>query len=502
MTSCVLFSFISATKPLQKERKEEENDDPFTFVDGEFSRGLQCFGSSFLDLSLLVVFSTVVFMFRQVQHSRTLLCAEPNEPRACVRTPPMWRARNSHHLRGIACFVYVDFASLLAVCCFLITSMPSPRQQAARLCLIFVPPVQQSKQKVGDHLPQKEAQRAETAKIMASNFSAPREEDLYSVLGVARSATHDDIRRAYKRLALQWHPDKNPDNREEAEEQFKAVSRAYEVLGKEASRGVYDKYGMAGLEQAAGASGHTSNTADDGDDAFFSASRFGRHQRQRQQHHGYQHQGEHRGHAPHAFFFHDPFEVFRQFFAEMPMMGGGFAHDPFFGAMGFGRMLGNHNAHHQAYLNRHMNAHAAAHQEQQQRQQQLRQQQHQALMDPFALMMHNGPGGLFGAFGMEPVGASFGGMGGVSSSSVSFASSGFGGGGTSVQRSTVEEVRNGRRVVRSVVRTTDSRGNVHEDVDERVEELPRHRSQPSAAHLPQIQSHWQQGHRGSTGRWA
>ncbi|KFP33895.1 DnaJ subfamily B member 6, partial [Colius striatus] len=52
----------------------------------------------------------------------------------------------------------------------------------------------------------------------------------YKVLGLQRSASQDDIKKAFHKLALQWHPDKNPSNKEEAEKNFKAVVEAYNVL--------------------------------------------------------------------------------------------------------------------------------------------------------------------------------------------------------------------------------------------------------------------------------
>lgn len=52
----------------------------------------------------------------------------------------------------------------------------------------------------------------------------------YEILDVPRSASADDIKKAYRRKALQWHPDKNPDNKEFAERKFKEVAEAYEVL--------------------------------------------------------------------------------------------------------------------------------------------------------------------------------------------------------------------------------------------------------------------------------
>lgn len=55
-------------------------------------------------------------------------------------------------------------------------------------------------------------------------------EDYYKVLGVAKNATSEDIKKAYKKNALRWHPDKNPNNKEEATSKFKEVCEAYEVL--------------------------------------------------------------------------------------------------------------------------------------------------------------------------------------------------------------------------------------------------------------------------------
>jgi len=72
--------------------------------------------------------------------------------------------------------------------------------------------------------------------------------DYYEILGVSRDATKDEIKRAYRRLAKKYHPDLNPDNREEAEEKFKEISEAYEVLMDDKKREIYDKYGEEGLK--------------------------------------------------------------------------------------------------------------------------------------------------------------------------------------------------------------------------------------------------------------
>ena len=70
--------------------------------------------------------------------------------------------------------------------------------------------------------------------------------DYYEVLGVARGASADDIKRAYRKLALQFHPDKNPGNAE-AEEKFKEAAEAYEVLSSPEKKARYDQFGHAGV---------------------------------------------------------------------------------------------------------------------------------------------------------------------------------------------------------------------------------------------------------------
>lgn len=79
--------------------------------------------------------------------------------------------------------------------------------------------------------------------------------DYYEVLGVSRDATPDEIKRAYRRLAKQYHPDMHQDNKEEAAEKFKEISEAYEVLMDKEKRAAYDTYGHAGVEKTFGKGG-------------------------------------------------------------------------------------------------------------------------------------------------------------------------------------------------------------------------------------------------------
>lgn len=110
--------------------------------------------------------------------------------------------------------------------------------------------------------------------------------DYYDVLEVKRDATEQEIKKAYRKLALKWHPDKNPTKKEEAERKFKQLSEAYEVLSDKEKRKIYDRYGKEGLINGAG----TTSSAFD-DLAGFHFGTF----------HG-------------GFTFRDPEEVFREFF--------------------------------------------------------------------------------------------------------------------------------------------------------------------------------------------
>lgn len=110
--------------------------------------------------------------------------------------------------------------------------------------------------------------------------------DYYRILEVSRQASTAEVKKAYRKLALKWHPDKNPDNPEEANKRFKEISEAYEVLSDEKKRRVYDQYGKEGLTGDRGARGRSRHHGDSDFDFAF----------------GF------------PFTFRDPEDVFREFF--------------------------------------------------------------------------------------------------------------------------------------------------------------------------------------------
>ncbi|BBG65392.1 chaperone protein DnaJ [Hydrogenimonas sp.] len=71
--------------------------------------------------------------------------------------------------------------------------------------------------------------------------------DYYEILEISRESSQEEIKKAYRKMALKYHPDRNPDDKE-AEERFKLVNEAYQVLSDESKRSIYDRYGKAGLE--------------------------------------------------------------------------------------------------------------------------------------------------------------------------------------------------------------------------------------------------------------
>jgi len=78
--------------------------------------------------------------------------------------------------------------------------------------------------------------------------------DYYEVLGVERGSSEAELKKAYRRLAMKYHPDRNPDDKA-AEEQFKEANEAYEVLSDSSKRAAYDQYGHAGVDPSMGGGG-------------------------------------------------------------------------------------------------------------------------------------------------------------------------------------------------------------------------------------------------------
>jgi molecular chaperone DnaJ len=83
-------------------------------------------------------------------------------------------------------------------------------------------------------------------------MASSTEFDFYEVLGVERDASGDQIKSAYRKAALKWHPDRNPENKQEAEDNFRKASEAYTILSDAQKRSVYDRFGHAGLGSRGG----------------------------------------------------------------------------------------------------------------------------------------------------------------------------------------------------------------------------------------------------------
>jgi len=81
-------------------------------------------------------------------------------------------------------------------------------------------------------------------------MSRGQQRDYYEILGVAQTASVEEIKSAYRKAALKWHPDRNPEHKEEAELRFRESTEAYSILSDAQKRQIYDTYGHAGLAGA------------------------------------------------------------------------------------------------------------------------------------------------------------------------------------------------------------------------------------------------------------
>src|SRR4051812_12199717 len=91
--------------------------------------------------------------------------------------------------------------------------------------------------------------------------------DYYEILGVVKDADGDTIKKAYRKLAMQYHPDQNPGDKA-SEDKFKECARAYEVLSDKDKRARYDRFGHQGVDGPGGGGGHGFQDASDIFEAF------------------------------------------------------------------------------------------------------------------------------------------------------------------------------------------------------------------------------------------
>jgi DnaJ-class molecular chaperone len=127
--------------------------------------------------------------------------------------------------------------------------------------------------------------------------------DYYDVLGVTKSATADEIKRAYRKQALDWHPDKHKDNKEAAEKRFKEINEAYQILSEPEKRRAYDQFGHAAFTPGGGSPFSSTGRPAHGWGGFGQGGPFT---------YTYTTSGGPQGFQ--GFDFGDPFEIFEQFF--------------------------------------------------------------------------------------------------------------------------------------------------------------------------------------------
>ena len=118
------------------------------------------------------------------------------------------------------------------------TPVPHQHMRRALVCLLLLTLVLQ------EASAQRRASRASSSK----RASPARGADYYKLLGVPRTASERQIKKAFRKLSVKWHPDKNQDKKEKAEAKFKEIGEAYDVLSDKNKRAIYDQYGEAGLK--------------------------------------------------------------------------------------------------------------------------------------------------------------------------------------------------------------------------------------------------------------
>lgn len=130
--------------------------------------------------------------------------------------------------------------------------------------------------------------------------------DYYDILGVSKTASGDEIKKAYRKQALEWHPDRHKDDKEQAEKKFKEVNEAYQVLSDPQKKSAYDQFGHDAFTPGGGPAG-------------FGGSPFGQQGQAGPFTYRYYSSGGESGGSPFSGFdFGDPFDIFEQFFGGSP----------------------------------------------------------------------------------------------------------------------------------------------------------------------------------------